>query len=130
MAGKICLNSADLAISIYTDFSKTGANLTLPNVLSQSGDSPLIVRKGFIKVHFFSGQKLSQCNPRVIVEKLMHPQRVTVWWGLWAGGIIGPYKNEAGQAVTVNGVRYREMITNFLWPELEDMYVDDMWFHS
>lgn len=71
-------------------------------------------------------------NPRVIVEKPMHPQRVTVWCGLWAGGIIGPYffQNEAGQAVTVNGVRYREMITNFLWPELEDMDVDDMWFQQ
>ena len=53
MAGKICLNSAVLAISIYTDFSKTGANLTLPNVLSHSGDSLLIVRKVFIEVHFF-----------------------------------------------------------------------------
>ncbi|KAL7631743.1 UNVERIFIED_CONTAM: hypothetical protein RMT77_017952 [Armadillidium vulgare] len=71
-------------------------------------------------------------NPRVIVEKPMHPQRVTVWCGLWAGGIIGPYffQNEAGQAVTVNGgVRYREMITNFLWHELEEgMDVDDMWW--
>lgn len=30
-------------------------------------------------------------NPRVIMEKPMHPQRVTVWCGLWAGGINGPY---------------------------------------
>ncbi|CAH2087437.1 unnamed protein product [Euphydryas editha] len=46
----------------------------------------------------------------------MHPQRVTVWCGLWAGGVIGPYffENEFGQAVTVNGVRYREMISDFL----------------
>src|SRR5215469_12205854 len=71
-------------------------------------------------------------NPSVIVEKPMHLQRVTVWCGLWAGGFIGPYffQNDAGQAVTVNGVRYREMITNFLWPELEDMDVDDMWFQQ
>lgn len=71
-------------------------------------------------------------NPRVMVEKPMHPQRVTVWCGLWAGGIIGPYffENEAGQAVTVTGVRYREMITTFLWPELDDMNVDDMWFQQ
>ena len=71
-------------------------------------------------------------NPRVIVEKPMHPQRVTVWCGLWAGGIIGPYffQNDAGLAVTVNGVRYREMITNFLWPELDHMNVEDMWFQQ
>ena len=30
----------------------------------------------------------------------------------------------------MNGVRYREMITNFLWPELEDLDVDDMWFQQ
>jgi len=47
-------------------------------------------------------------------------------------GIIGPYffENKAGQAITVDGVRYGEMITNFMWPELEDMDVDDMWFQQ
>ncbi|CAK9833058.1 hypothetical protein ANTRET_LOCUS9796 [Anthophora retusa] len=30
-------------------------------------------------------------NPHVIVEKPMHPQRVTVWCGFWSGGIIGPF---------------------------------------
>ncbi|EFN81054.1 hypothetical protein EAI_05801, partial [Harpegnathos saltator] len=29
-------------------------------------------------------------NPRMTVEKQMHP-RVTVWCGVWAGGIIGPF---------------------------------------
>ncbi|CAH2104983.1 unnamed protein product [Euphydryas editha] len=35
----------------------------------------------------------------------MHPQRVTVWCGFWAEGIIRPYffENEEGQAVTVTG---------------------------
>ncbi|GFS85623.1 DUF4817 domain-containing protein [Trichonephila clavipes] len=38
---------------------------------------------------------------------------------LWAGGIIGPYffKNDEGHNVTVNGDRYRAMITNFFIPE-------------
>ena len=38
-------------------------------------------------------------NPRVISEKQMHPQRVTVWCKFWVRGIIGPYffENEAGQ---------------------------------
>ena len=42
----------------------------------------------------------------------MHPEKVTVWCGLWAGGIIGPYffKDAANRNVTVNGERYREMI--------------------
>ena len=30
-------------------------------------------------------------NPKMIIEKPLYPQRVTVWCGFWAGGIIGPY---------------------------------------
>lgn len=30
-------------------------------------------------------------NPRVIQEREMHPQRVTVWCGIWSGGLIGPF---------------------------------------
>ena len=48
----------------------------------------------------------------MIIEKSLYPQSVTVWCGFWAGGIIGPYffLNEAGAAVSVNGLRYRIMI--------------------
>lgn len=71
-------------------------------------------------------------NPRTIVEKLMHPQKVTVWCAFFAGGIIGPFffENDAGNSVTVNGERYRAMITNFLWPELDAMDVNDLWFQQ
>ena len=36
-------------------------------------------------------------NPKMLIEKPLYPQRVTVWCGFWAGGIIGPYffSNEA-----------------------------------
>lgn len=55
-------------------------------------------------------------NPHVIVQKPMHPLRVTVWCGFWAAGVIGPYFFEDidGNAVTVNGQRYRDMVTDFL----------------
>ncbi|XP_075156366.1 uncharacterized protein LOC142229669 [Haematobia irritans] len=43
-------------------------------------------------------------NPRVIVEKPIHPQRVTVWCGLWAGGIIGPYSNPSIYVVIGSGI--------------------------
>ncbi|EFN87925.1 hypothetical protein EAI_17175, partial [Harpegnathos saltator] len=71
-------------------------------------------------------------NPRVIVEKQMHPQRVIVWCGFWAGGIIGPFffENAAGQAITVNGARYRDMIIQFFVSKLQDMDVDDMCFQQ
>ncbi|GFY27934.1 transposable element Tc3 transposase [Trichonephila clavipes] len=57
----------------------------------------------------------SEANPQVYVETLLHPEKLTVWCALWAGGIIGPYflKNDEGHNVTVNGDRYRAMITNF-----------------
>ncbi|GFV16559.1 putative DD41D transposase [Trichonephila clavipes] len=57
----------------------------------------------------------SESNPQVYVETPLHPEKLTVWCSLWAGGIIGPYffKNDEGHNVTVNGDRYRAMITNF-----------------
>lgn len=71
-------------------------------------------------------------NPRTIVEKQMHPERVTVWCGFWAGGIIGPFffENATGEAITVNAARYRDMIMRFLVPKLQDVDVNDMWFQQ
>ena len=71
-------------------------------------------------------------NPKMIIEEPLYPQRATVWCGFLAGGIIGPYffLNEAGAAVSVNGYRYRTMINKFLWLELEDMDVDDVYLQQ
>jgi len=54
-------------------------------------------------------------NPRVIHEKPLHAQRTTVWCGFWAGGVIRPYffAIEPESAVTLNGVPYRNKITEF-----------------
>ncbi|GFV69241.1 DUF4817 domain-containing protein [Trichonephila clavipes] len=64
----------------------------------------------------------SETNPQVYVETPLHPEKLTVWCAPWAGGIIGPYffKNDEGYNVTVNGDRYRAMITNFFIPELNN----------
>ncbi|GFY04748.1 putative DD41D transposase [Trichonephila clavipes] len=64
----------------------------------------------------------SGANPQVYVKTPLHPEKLTVWCALWAGGIIGPYffKNDEGHNVTVNGDRYRAMITNFFIPELNN----------
>ena len=71
-------------------------------------------------------------NPHEVHQVIMHPQKVTVWCGFWAGGVIGPYffENDVGEAVTVNSERYTTMITNFLWPILNHMDLDDMWFQQ
>jgi hypothetical protein len=68
----------------------------------------------------------------VIHEKPLHAQRTTVWCGFWAGGVIGPYffANDPGNAVTLNGVRYRNMITDILWPLLDGMDMEGMWFQQ
>ncbi|GFW83184.1 uncharacterized protein TNCV_3237311 [Trichonephila clavipes] len=59
-------------------------------------------------------------------------EKLTVWCALWAGGIIGPYffKNDAGHNVTVNGNRYRAMITIFFIPELYNHDVQELWFQQ
>lgn len=74
----------------------------------------------------------NETNPQIIQEKLLHSAKVTVWCGLWHGGIIGPYFFEDGQGatVTVNGDRYRSMITDFFWPQLEDVDITNMWFQQ
>ncbi|GFT36403.1 uncharacterized protein TNCV_4271661 [Trichonephila clavipes] len=40
----------------------------------------------------------SEASPQVYVETPLHPEKLTVWCALWAGGIIGPYffKNDEG----------------------------------
>ncbi|GFV62495.1 putative transposase [Trichonephila clavipes] len=74
----------------------------------------------------------SEANPQVYVEKPLHPEKLTVWCALWAGGIIGPYffKNDEGHNVTVNGDRYRAIITNFFIPELNTHDVQELWFQQ
>ncbi|GFY19561.1 putative DD41D transposase [Trichonephila clavipes] len=73
-----------------------------------------------------------EANPQVYVETPLHPEKLTVWCALWAGGIIGPYffKNNEGHNVTVNGDRYRTMITNFFIPELNNHDVQELWFQQ
>ncbi|GFU77963.1 transposable element Tc3 transposase [Trichonephila clavipes] len=74
----------------------------------------------------------SEANPQVYVETPLHPEKRTVWCALWAGGIIGPYffKNDEGHNVTVNGDRYRAMITNFFIPEFNNHDVQELWFQQ
>ncbi|GFW56902.1 uncharacterized protein TNCV_161321 [Trichonephila clavipes] len=72
----------------------------------------------------------SEANPQEYVETPLHPEKLIVWCALWAGGIIGPYffKNDEGHNVTVNGDRYRAMITNFFFPELNNHDVQELRF--
>jgi hypothetical protein len=73
-------------------------------------------------------------NPQVIVERPLHPKKVTVWCAMWAGGIVGPFffENEENEvAQTVNADRYCAMMENFFWPELDALSIhEEMWFQQ
>ena len=71
-------------------------------------------------------------NPQKIQQLPMHPEKLTVWCGLWFDGIIGPFffKNGAAATVTVNGIRYRAMINQFLFLKINDIDADDIWFQQ
>ncbi|GFX88338.1 transposable element Tc3 transposase [Trichonephila clavipes] len=73
-----------------------------------------------------------EANPQVYVEIPLHPEKLTLCCVLWAGGIMGPYffKNDEGYNVTVNGDRYRAMITNFFIPKLNNRDVQELWFQQ
>lgn len=74
----------------------------------------------------------SATNPQVIHQKQLHSPKLSVWCTLHAGGIIGPYffVNENGNTVTVNGIRYRSMLTEFFWPEINNIEYQNMWFQQ
>lgn len=40
------------------------------------------------------------------------------------------FEDHAENAVTVNGVRYRNMITDFFWEQLEGIDIEDLWFQQ
>ena len=56
----------------------------------------------------------SDNNPHIIQEKPLHSPKLTVWMGVASFGVIGPYFFQQ----TVNGVRYRQMVNEFVIPEL------------
>ncbi|GFV42247.1 uncharacterized protein TNCV_3164781 [Trichonephila clavipes] len=56
------------------------------------------------------------------------PRKLTVWCALWAGGIL--LQKHEGHNVTVNGDRYRAMITNFFISELNNQDVLELWFQQ
>ena len=53
-----------------------------------------------------------------------------VWCGFWSGYIIGPFffENEQGEAVTVNGDRYRAILNQFLFTKIEEEDIGNIWF--
>ena len=70
--------------------------------------------------------------PHACIEKPMHAKWVTVWCGFWSRAIIGPFffENEQGEAVAVNGDRYRAMLNEFLFTKIEEEDIANIWFQQ
>ena len=65
-------------------------------------------------------------NPHMLHQKPMYSEKVTVWCGVSAFGVLGPYffENATGQSVTVMVDRYVELLREFLNDELCRLCVD------
>ncbi|GFX18612.1 DUF4817 domain-containing protein [Trichonephila clavipes] len=70
----------------------------------------------------------SEANPQVYVETPLHPEKLM--FGALYGLAESFFKNDEGHNVTVNGDRYRAMITNFFIPELHNHDVQELWFQQ
>jgi hypothetical protein len=71
-------------------------------------------------------------NPEQYREKPLHDKRVTVWAGICSDCIIGPFffENDDGEAISVNGDRYRAMVDTFLREGVENNGLEDHWFQQ
>ncbi|GFV66093.1 transposable element Tc3 transposase [Trichonephila clavipes] len=70
----------------------------------------------------------SEVYHQVFVETPLHPEKLTVW--CFYGLVESFFENDEGHNVTVNGDRYRAMITNFFIPELNNHDVQELWFQQ
>ena len=71
-------------------------------------------------------------NPQEIQEVTLHDEQVTVWCGVSAKTVIGPFffQNENGHAVTINQELYRDMMTNFVMPIIRRKRMRQFWFQQ
>ena len=61
-------------------------------------------------------------NPDFVADEPLNSPKVVVWCGVSWNRIFGPFffKDDHGDATTVNGERYRSMISDYLLQELQD----------
>ncbi|GFT73653.1 hypothetical protein TNCV_4234101 [Trichonephila clavipes] len=64
-------------------------------------------------------------SKRRYIQKTDCLVRFMGWWNHWS-----VLQNDERHNVTVNGDRYRAMITNFFIPELNNHDVQELWFQQ
>lgn len=90
-----------------------------PDTILWSSDEAHFHLSGSVNKHNF--RYWATENPRELHQRPLHSPKVTVWCAVSSIGIIGPYFFESGgSTVTVNSVRYCEMLENFLLPKMEE----------
>ncbi|GFW24688.1 putative transposable element [Trichonephila clavipes] len=119
-----------LVANLYSMKGTCLPNFTSVGLIVQKRDEAHFWLNGYVNKQ--NCRIWSEANPQVYVETPLHTEKLTVWCALWAGGIIGPYffKNDEGHKVTVNGDRYRAMVTNFFIPKLNNHDVQELWFQQ
>ncbi|XP_074036992.1 uncharacterized protein isoform X2 [Leptinotarsa decemlineata] len=134
--------SQDLKPSLHSTSDMVQRERCSEWALEKLAENPLFYRQILFsdEAHFWLNGYVNKQNcriwseeqPEAVQELPMHPEKCTVWCGLYTGGIIGPYffKDAVGRNVTVNGDCYRSMLTNFLLPKMEELNLVDMWFQQ
>ena len=71
-------------------------------------------------------------NPKVIHQRPLHAAKVPVWCGITASKSVWPYffEDTNGNAVSINGDQYKQMIREYLFPEMRNMNVDNIFFQQ
>ena len=71
-------------------------------------------------------------NPYTYIAKPTHPKRVIIWCVFWSRDIFGHFffENEQGEAVTVNGDRYRAMLNEILFTKIKEEDIGNIWFQQ
>ena len=74
----------------------------------------------------------SEDQPGELQKLPIHSEKVTIWCGFWASGIIGPYfhKDAANRNVIVNRLRYREKISHFYLAKMQELDLHDLLFQQ
>ncbi|GFU68761.1 transposable element Tcb2 transposase [Trichonephila clavipes] len=65
--------------------------------------------------------------PQQLLDNIVQ-KKLTAWCALWL--VESFFKTDEGHNITVNGDRYRAMITNFFIPALNNYDVQELWFQQ
>ena len=92
------------------------------------------------EAHFHIGEHVNKrncrfwCdeNHRINHKPPLHVQKVTVWCGITSARIIGPnlFEDVDVATVTVKGDNYKQMIQEYLLPQLEDLNIQNLRFQQ